>query len=180
MAEPQRKPLTWDAYLDWEGRQPLRYELIDGQVYAMGGGTLAHDASDFALHSELSQQLRGTACRRGGPNVKVQTGTGNGRYPDALIDCGRFVPDALQAQQPTAVFEVLSRTTAWKDQNIQHYVLIFQDEIRVMVYTRAENGRLDRAAAIVLTDLRDIAVLPATGISLPLSALYQDLDFTSA
>ncbi len=43
MAEPQRKPWTWDAYLDWKGKQPIRYELVDGQVYAIVGTTLAHD-----------------------------------------------------------------------------------------------------------------------------------------
>jgi Uma2 family endonuclease len=43
MSEPQRTPWTWDAYLDWEARQPVRYELVNGEVHAMAGGTLAHD-----------------------------------------------------------------------------------------------------------------------------------------
>ena len=30
---------TWETYLEWEAQQPIRYELVDGQVYAMGGGT---------------------------------------------------------------------------------------------------------------------------------------------
>jgi hypothetical protein len=89
-------------------------------------------------------------------------GTGNARYPDALIDCGRFVPSAIQAQEPTVVFEVPSKSTAWIDQNlklrdydatqtIMHYVLISQDEPRVMVYTRGDDGRLDLRAAMLLT-----------------------------
>ncbi len=135
----------------WEARQELRYELVDGQVYAMGGVTLAHDLIEVNLHTEHRRQLRGTPCRRGGPNVKVQTGNGNGRYPDTLIDCGPFGADAIQAQFPTAEFQIVSRSTAWKDQNtkfddydatrsIRHYVLIFQDKIRVMNYARADNG----------------------------------------
>jgi Uma2 family endonuclease len=89
MAEPQRKPWTWDSYLDWEGKQPIRYELVDGQVYAMGGGTLAHDVIANNLRREMAVQLRGGQCRACGPDVKVATGTGNARYTDALIDCGR-------------------------------------------------------------------------------------------
>jgi Uma2 family endonuclease len=58
MAEPPRKPWTWDAYLDWEGKQPIRYELVDGQVYAMGGGTLAHDVIANNLRREMAAQLR--------------------------------------------------------------------------------------------------------------------------
>ena len=38
-----RSRWTWEAYLDWEAHQPIRYELVDGQVYAMGGGTAEHD-----------------------------------------------------------------------------------------------------------------------------------------
>jgi Uma2 family endonuclease len=188
MAEPQRKPWTWDAYLDWEGKQPIRYELVDGQVYAMGGGTLAHDVIANNLRREMAAQLRGGRCRACGPDVKVATGTGNARYPDALIDCGRFVPSALQAQEPTVVFEVLSKSTAWIDQNlklrdydatqtIMHYVLISQDEPRVMVYTRGDDGRLDLRAAMLLTGVDATVDLPSAGILVRLAGLYEGMEF---
>lgn len=188
MAEPQRKPWTWDAYVDWESGQPIRYELVDGQVHAMGGGTLAHDVIANNLRRELATQLRGGRCRPYGPDVKLATGTGNGRYPDALIDCGRFVPSALQAPEPAAVFEVLSKSTAWIDQNlklrdydatptIRHYVLISQDEPRVMVYARAEDGRLDFRGAMLLTGIQETVVLPGVAVSLSLAALYEGIEF---
>ena len=44
---------TWDAYLEWESRQPVRHELVDGQVHAMGGGTAEHDAIGNNLRGEL-------------------------------------------------------------------------------------------------------------------------------
>jgi Uma2 family endonuclease len=188
MAEPPRKPWTWDAYLDWVGKQPIRYELVDGQVYAMGGGTLAHDVIANNLRREMAVQLRGGRCRACRPDVKVATGTGNARYPDALIDCGRFVPSALQAQEPTAVFEVLSKSTAWIDQNlklrdydatqtIMHYVLISQDEPRVMVYTRGDDGRLDLRTAMLLTGVDATVDLPSAGLLLRLAALYEGMEF---
>ncbi len=157
MSERQRRVhWTWDEYVAWEAIQPARHELVDGQVYAMGGGTAAHDRIANALRVELTVRLRGTRCRPHGPDMKVQTGTGNGRYPDALIDCGPYVPEALQARQPVAVFEVLSRSTAWIDQSkklrdydatasTRHYVLISQDEPRVMAYVRNDDGRLTSA-----------------------------------
>ena len=44
MSEAMRQTSwTWQAYLDWDARQPIRYELVDGQVHAMGGGTAEHD-----------------------------------------------------------------------------------------------------------------------------------------
>jgi Uma2 family endonuclease len=188
MAEPQRKPWNWEAYLDWEARQPVRYELVDGEVYAMGGGTLAHDFIANNLRTELATRLRGSQCRCYGPDVKVATWTGNGRYPNALIDCGRFVPQALQAQEPTVAFEVLSKSTAWIDQNlklrdydatqtIRHYVLISQDEPRVMVYMRGEDRRLDLRGAMLLTGLHETLALAAVGLSLPLAAFYEGMEF---
>jgi len=76
---------TWDAYLEWEAREPTRYELVDGQVYAMGGGTARHDIIGNNLRAELRARMRGKPCRVHGPEFKVKAGQ-NGRYPDALID----------------------------------------------------------------------------------------------
>lgn len=179
----KRTHWAWDDYVAWEANQPYRHELVDGQVYAMGGGTAAHDRIANALRVELTLRLRDTRCRPHGPDMKVQTGTGNGRYPDALIDCGPYVPEAFQAQEPVAVFEVLSRSTAWVDQGkklrdydatpgIRHYVLISQDELRVMVYTRNDNGRLDIRDAILLEDVDATLELGGAGISIPLAAIY--------
>jgi len=106
MSEPrQGQSWTWEAYLGWELRQPVRHELADGRVYAMGGGTAAHDIISNNLRRELWARLRGKPFRPHGPDFKVQAG-GDGRYPDALVDCGPLVPDALHAQKPTTIFEV--------------------------------------------------------------------------
>ena len=112
----------------------------------MGGGTAEHDTIGNNLRGELRAQLRGKPCRPHGPDLKVRAGghvlgldPRNGRYPDALIDCGPRVPGALYAQEPVAVFEVLPKSTGWIDQSlklrdydatpsIRTYVLISQDE----------------------------------------------------
>ena len=101
---------TWEAYLDWEARQPIRHELVDDHVHAMGGRTAEHDIIGNYLRGELRTRMRGNPCRPHGPDLKVRAGN-DGRYPDALIDCGPRVPGALHAQTPVAVFEVLSEST---------------------------------------------------------------------
>lgn len=184
--QQKRTHWDWDDYVAWEATQPVRHELIDGQVYAMGGGTAAHDRIANALRVELAVRLRGGNCRPHGPDMKVRTGTGNGRYPNALIDCGPYVPDAFAAQEPVAVFEVLSRSTAWVDQGrklrdydatlgIRHYVLISQDELSVMIYTRNDSGRLDIRDAVLLEDHDAVLQLSGVGISIPLAEIYRGL-----
>jgi Uma2 family endonuclease len=180
---------TWEAYLEWEARQPIRYELVDGQVYATGGGTTEHDTIGNNLRGELRSQLRGQPCRPQGPDLKLRAGK-DGRYPDALIDCGPRVAGALHAQEPVAVFEVLSKSTGWIDQGlklrdydatptIRIYVLISQDEQRAMVYQRDEAGRLGIQNAIILAGADATIEVAGVGVSLPFSALYEGIAFRS-
>jgi len=180
---------TWETYLDWEARQPIRYELVDGQVCAMGGGTAEHDTIDNNLRAALHTQMRGKPCRAHGPDLKVRAGK-DGRYPDALIDCGPRVPGALHAQMPVAVFEVLSKSTGWIDQSlklrdydatptIRTYLLISQDEQRAMVYTRDEGGRLGIQSAVLLEGAEASIEIHEFGLALPFSAIYEGLEFAS-
>ena len=37
-----------EEYFEWEAKQEIRYEYINGEVFAMAGGTIDHSASiDF-------------------------------------------------------------------------------------------------------------------------------------
>ncbi len=31
-------------YLEWEEQQPIKYEYVNGEVFAMNGGTLPHNS----------------------------------------------------------------------------------------------------------------------------------------
>lgn len=190
MSEAKRQLIwTWEAYLDWEADQPDRYELVDGQLYAMGGGTAEHDTIANNLRAALLSQLRGKPCRPHGPDLKVKAGK-DGRYPDALIDCGPRVSAALHAQEPVAVFEVLSKSTGWIDQSlklrdydatqsIRNYVLISQDELRALVYTRDRDGRLGIQSAVILAGRAAVVEIAELGVALPFSVLYEGLEFVS-
>ena len=184
----RRDTWTWDAYLEWEARQDLRYELVDGEVYAMTGGTADHDTISTNLVAELRERLRGGPCRAHGANLKVKAGP-NGRYPDALIDCGPRVGDAVVAQKPTAVFEVLSKSTAAIDQSlklrdyeaiesIMAYVLVDQDKPRVLVYARDRHGGMGSASSMVLAEGLDAVIeLLVLEIAIPLRAVYEGISF---
>lgn len=182
----QRTAWSWDDYLTWEAEQPIRHELVDGQVYAMAGGSFEHDTIANNLRRELGNQLRGKRCRVQGPDLKLRAGR-NARYPDALIDCGPRVAGALLAQEPVAVFEVLSKSTGWIDQgrklrdydalpSVLFYVLISQDERRAMIYVRDETGRLGVRSAVVLESEDASIQLPDLGVAIAFTDLYEGVD----
>jgi hypothetical protein len=92
------------------------------------------------------------------------------------------VPGASHAQEPVAVFEVLSKSTGWIDQSlklhdydgtpsIRTYVLISQDEKLAMTYTRDADRRLGNQRAILLEGVDASIEIPELGLVLRFPAL---------
>jgi Uma2 family endonuclease len=49
VAIPQQPPkMTIEEYFAWELQQEIRYEYVNGEVFAMTGGTIPHN--DIALN----------------------------------------------------------------------------------------------------------------------------------
>ena len=171
-------PKAWSlaAFLDWESQQAERYEFVDHQAVMMAGGTQAHGLITSNLIALLRPLLRGSGCRPMGPDMRVPTpGTGNSRYPDVTIDCGKFDGPSRDASEPSVIFEVLSKSTGWYDQTqkvkdyasvstIRQYVCISQSEPRISVWLRDEDGRLVQLDDLVERD----AALSIVGFQEPM------------
>jgi Uma2 family endonuclease len=54
--EPSRMSIK--EYLEWEPQQDIRHEYINGEVFAMTGGTLAHNDITLNLYRTLYPQVR--------------------------------------------------------------------------------------------------------------------------
>jgi Uma2 family endonuclease len=44
IAVPNNPRISPDKYFEWEAKQEIRYEYINGEVFAMAGGTIDHSA----------------------------------------------------------------------------------------------------------------------------------------
>ncbi|MEI8393333.1 MAG: Uma2 family endonuclease [Rhodospirillaceae bacterium] len=186
MSEPQRQPWLLDDFLEWEERQPLRYELVDGRPVMMTGGTQAHSLITLNIATALRQSLRGSGCRPGAGDLRVPIrASGRVRYPDVTVDCGRFDPNALDASEPRVVIEVLSKSTAYSDQHaklrdydllesVAHYVIVWQDEPKAALWTRS-GGHLVPEEAV--SGLEGVLTLAALGVTLTLADIYDGLVF---
>ncbi|HEY6432364.1 MAG TPA: Uma2 family endonuclease [Acetobacteraceae bacterium] len=178
--------LPWEANQPGEENQPAKYELVDGQPRLMTGETQAHHLIGLNIVAVLRDRLRGSPCRPCGSDLRVITGTDNARYPDALIDCGRFDPQSHNASEPAVVFEVLSRSTGWLDMQIKlrdydatptirFYVVVSQEELNVVIWTRSENGRLTLGAN--LTGAGETMTLYPDEARLALAEIYEGMGF---
>lgn len=173
--------MTLAEFLAWEERQALRYEFDGIAPVAMTGGTVAHDEITANIRAALKTRLASGRCRALGPNVKILA-AGRTRYPDALVTCAPIDFTATIAEEPVAVFEVISTETAHTDRierlreyqatdSIQHYVMVEQTEIGAMALAR--KGEEWVVTALTAADTLRLAAL---GIDIPLAEFYAGLD----
>ena len=175
---------AWREYLTLEGASNIKHEYLDGQIYAMAGGTPVHAALQLAVPNLLFAQLRTGRCRALGSDLRVRVlATGLATYPDVTVVCGpreTDPEDENSVTNPTLLVEVLSPSTAEYDRgekfahykripSLRQYVLVSPDEPRVEVWTRAGDGGW---AAVVSTD-GDVAELGSIGARLDVRELYQ-------
>ena len=178
-----RKPMTLAEFLEWEERQPLRYEFDGVGPVAMTGGTAGHADIQRNLAIAVAGRLRGKPCRFYGSDLKFQVAEGHVRYPDGMVVCSPVDRTATVIYDPVIVFEVLSPSTTRDDRivkareyqatpSVQRYVMLEQDGVGATVYARSGNAWTHE---ILVAD--SILALPEIGVSLPLAELYEGVVF---
>jgi Uma2 family endonuclease len=181
MAKPQPKPWTLDDFLAWEASQEDKFELIDGIIYAMAGGTVAHATIAVNLLGLLSQKLRGTGCRPFTSDMKV-IGEYFSAYPDVSVVCSRLDDQEITIDKPVVVAEVTSSSTRpldigpkWESYReipaLQHYLLIDQDRCRVE--PRSRDGAEWRIR--ICESPTDEIELSAINVAMTVAELYENV-----
>lgn len=150
-----RHHYTLEDYLGVEEMSAVRHEFLNGEIFAMAGGTPEHAALSAAVVVILGALLRGRPCRPFSSDLRVRVlATGLATYPDAAIICGDPVRDPsspTHVTNPSVLIEVLSKSTADYDRgekrehyqqiaSLGAYVLIEQDVRRIEVYHRSGDG----------------------------------------
>ena len=182
IAIPQQPAkMTIEEYLPWELDQDIRYEYINGEVFAMTGGTIPHNDITLNLYTFLHPHLRPRACRINVSDVKVQISpNGPYFYPDLIVSCH---PEDINArkfiQNPKLIVEVLSPGTSGRDRGekfryyltmptLQEYILIDSEKISVERYCRGEG----RMWLYYPYSSGDIVTLSSIEFEFPIEMLY--------
>jgi Uma2 family endonuclease len=77
-------------YLEAESKSELRHEYLGGQIFAMAGGSKAHNIITLNIASRLRSQLRGGASDVFMSDMKVKLSAANQNqtifyYPDVVV-----------------------------------------------------------------------------------------------
>jgi len=188
-AKEQQRYFTPEEYFAWEEHQPEKHELIDGQVYAMTGGTQNHSAIKLNIAGLIKAHLRGSKCRVFNSDVKVNIlHTTNYTYPDLSVTCDeRDQVHPLYITYPCLIVEVLSPNTEAYDRgkkferyrrnpNLIDYVLVSSDEMAIDIYHRNDAGDW----LILSYRGGDRVELKSIGLSVAIEQCYEDITFDTA
>mgnify|MGYP003827017317 CR=1 FL=1 len=118
---------TYREYLALEDGANVRHEFLDGEIYAMAGGTPEHASICVNVSTALNVQLRGRGCRVHSSDLRIRVlPTGLVTYPDVTVVCAHAELDPEHRHtitNPQLVVEVLSPSTAAYDrgEKLAHY-----------------------------------------------------------
>lgn len=187
-----KKRWTPQEYYELERDATFKSDYYNGEIYpigetlAMAGGTARHSLICSNLGGELRILLKGKPCAAYESNLRLKVkATGLVTYPDVSVYCGPLEKDgddriAETYVNPTAVFEVLSRSTEAYDRgfkshhfrridSLKAYVLVSQESPHVEIFERQEQS------AWLLREARgrdSILQIPAISVTLSLAEVY--------
>jgi Uma2 family endonuclease len=146
----ERSQLSPDEYLAWEREQPARHEFFHGEVFAMAGGSMRHNALCASVIEALRSQLRGRCVVLTSDQRVVASQRDRYVYPDISIVCGPVIAEPGASDvlaNPTILVEVLSNSTEQYDRGLKwegyqriesltDYILVSQAKPRIEQFRR--------------------------------------------
>jgi Uma2 family endonuclease len=174
--------MTVDEYMEFEEQSSFRHEYVNGVVYAMSGPSLAHVRMTGELWFAFKTHLRGSPCEPFATDAKLRIRLETDDivyYPDVVVACNRDEWGTNYVCNPKLVIEILSPSTGHIDRrekamtyrrvsSIEEYVLLEQDEPKVIVHRRTENWKPH-----MYIGLEAVAEFRAIGLSVPLAQIYE-------
>lgn len=186
MASLPISKLTVEEYLEIERAAEVRSDFVDGEMFAMAGGSPRHLRLVGDLYLELRRCSEASSCEVFLSECRVRVSPRTYTYPDATIVCGgpAIFDQRDSLLNPSAIFEVLSPSTEAYDRGLKsqryrampglgHYILIDQKQVHVEHYVR----QLDGWKLHDYSNLQDELTLPALPRAILLSRIYGGIDF---
>lgn len=151
---------SYEQYRTMEEHAGVRHEYLDGEIYAMAGGTPDHAALAARLIHLLGAGVP-PGCRVFTSDLRVFIEkSGLITYPDATVACGptvRAAVDPLAIENPVLLVEITSPSTEDYDrgEKLRHYkllhslrevLIVSHQEPRLSLHRRGEAGWSEVAA----------------------------------
>lgn len=190
MSTQPKHRYTIEEYLALERESEVKYEYWDGEIFAMSGGTLAHDLIMWNASNSLGTQLAGKDCRVFTDNMQIKVPAAPPyRYADGSVVCGTIEVERFNGADlllnPILIIEVLSPSTEAYDRgdkftyyksipSFREYLLIAQHRPHVTHYVKSDGGKWDYEE---INDVGSSIYLTSIDCSLARADIYRDVEF---
>jgi len=177
---------TPEEYFTWEEQQLERHEYIDGEVYAMSGGTQNHSDIAGNLLTLLKSHLRGGGCKTFNSDLRIKIFESNKYvYPDLSVTCDdRDKSTPQYITYPCLIVEVLSPSTEAYDRgnkfklyrknpSLRDYVLVDSSKMAIDLYRKDESGNWN----IINYEAGDAIELKSINLIFQIEQVYEDITF---
>ncbi len=181
--------LSEQDYLAGEKHSEIRYEYIDGQVYAMAGASKRHGEITVNISTALRIAARGSQCKVYSSDMKVRTAAHKTYYyPDVVVGCEDDEASDYYLEKPCLIVEVLSDSTEKRDRRekllayiniptLKAYLLVAQDQYEVEMFYREPTGNW---WVETFSGLESTLTLPCPETSLSLAEIYEGIVLEAA
>jgi Uma2 family endonuclease len=143
---------TYADYVALELESPTKHEFLDGEIYAMAGGSEEHSALAATVIAALQSAAQGGPCRVHTSDLRIYVeAVGLATFPDGSLICGGVAQHGpsprATALNPRLLLEVTSDSSLEYDTqdkvefyrsipSLQDYVIVSHRERRISVLSR--------------------------------------------
>jgi Uma2 family endonuclease len=155
---------TYADYVAVESVSSTKHEFLDGEIYAMAGGTEEHSALAAEVLRALGDATRDGPCRVHTSDLRIYVeSVGLATFPDGSVICGPLEQHApspnATALNPLVLVEVTSDSSEEYDtrekveyyrtiSSLRSYVIVSHRERRIAVHMRSAGGEWITRVAI--------------------------------
>jgi Uma2 family endonuclease len=177
---------TPEEYFAWEEQQLHRHEYIDGEVYAMSGGTINHGDIAGNFLALLKSHMRGSGCKILNSDCRVNiVESNNYTYPDLSVTCDERDKTTPQyIKYPCLVVEVLSPSTEAYDRGnkfklyrrnpcLKDYILVDSTKMAIDLYRKDDSGNW----YIINYETGESIDLQSVNLTFSIEQVYEDIEF---
>jgi Uma2 family endonuclease len=147
---------TYADYVALEAVSSTKHEFLDGEIYAMAGGSEEHSALAAEVLRALGNAVGDQPCRVHTSDLRIYVeAAGLATFPDGTVICGPLMQHAASpvatALNPTVLLEVTSDSSEEYDTvdklgyyqtiaSLRAYVVVSHRERRITVHSRSDGG----------------------------------------
>jgi Uma2 family endonuclease len=175
---------TYGDYVALEQDSTTKHEFLDGEIYAMGGGTEEHSALAAEVLYVLTGAVRDKPCRVHTSDLRIYVeAAGLATFPYGAVICGpqQHEPSPkATALNPTVLLEVTSDSSEEYDNTVkleyyraiptlQDYIIVSHRERRITVHSRHGDDEWTTRVAITAGHV----VVESVGAELAVDEIYR-------